>query len=160
MRVNRRGGYDVILRNDDLGAYLGGVSADNLEAMLPIPEWIKDPFLARTADDEDEMLEIALQYDLIGDDGFLIPGYRLERIPWLSDEYLDDDRFYDEAGDYNLPVINKFLFGDHDIYDINPNPYAYRKPDSAFSKKPTTRTPRPNQPTKPASDGGFGMTAA
>lgn len=135
MRVNRRGGYDVVLKNEDLGAYLGGVDAGSLEAFVPIPEWLKDPFLARAEDDEDDMLEVALKYDLIGDDGFLIPGYHLERIPWLSDEWLDDDRFYDDAGDYDIQSMERFVFGNHDIYDVNPNPYAYRRPGSAFVKR-------------------------
>lgn len=158
MRVNKRGGYDVVLRNEDLGAYLGGVDADSMEAFIPIPEWLKDPFLARAEYDEDDMLEVALKYDLIGDDGFLIPGYRLERIPWLSDDYLDDSRFYDEAGDYDIPAMTRFIFGDHDIYDVNPNPYAYRKPGNAFTKR-IPKPVRPVRPTQPPSNGDFGMTA-
>lgn len=116
MRVNDRGGFNVVLRNRKYDTYLAGYNTF-------VPEWVMNPENARSGDDEQEMLDIIAEFGLLNDDGSLPDDYQLVRIPWLDDEYADDDRFYTELEEYDIPAIEKFIFGNRSINSINePDP--------------------------------------
>ena len=124
MRVNDRGGFNVVLRNRKYDTYLTGYNTF-------APEWCMHPDDARSGDDEQEMLDIVADFGLLNDDGSLPDDYQLVRVPWLDDEYADDDRFYTELEEYDIPAIEKFIFGNRDMNSINePDP---EPSDNGFS---------------------------
>lgn len=117
MQINERGGFDVVIRNNSTGKYLGGFN-------IYEPEWYSNPLEARSGDDEDEMLDVALLYGFIDENtGDLSKDYSLVRIPWLDDDYAMDNRFYDANDDFDMKAATKFIFGNRDIYSVNePDP--------------------------------------
>lgn len=112
MRVNERGGYDVLLRNKD-GRYLAGNDIDD-------PIWVSDQDAARAEDTDVSMRTVAMMYGFADENGTFEDGYELERIPWVNPDLELDDRFYDEENDmFNFDAIKEYVFGDA---DISPSP--------------------------------------
>lgn len=110
MRVNNRGGYDVLIRDAE-GRYLAGSNVDN-------PTWVIDEDNARAGDDDEEAMETAAMYELTDDDGNLKEGYELVRIPWVNPDLELDERFIDpDTGDKKADAIRSYVFGDGPIDD-------------------------------------------
>lgn len=108
MRVNERGGYDVLLRNKG-GRYLAGNDIDD-------PIWVSDQDAARAEDTDVSMRTVAMMYGFADENGKFEDGYELERIPWVNPDLELDDRFYDEENDiFNFDAIKEYVFGEGDI---------------------------------------------
>lgn len=119
MRVNDRGGYDVLIR-DGRGRYLAGSNVDD-------PEWVADEDNARAGDDDEEAMETAAMYGLTDDDGNLREDYGLVRIPWVNPDLELDERFIDpETGDKKADAIRTYVFGDGPIGDGKASPGGRR----------------------------------
>lgn len=120
MRVNDRGGYDVLLRNKE-GRYLAGNDIDD-------PIWVIDQDAARAEDTDTGMCMLAVMYGFADANGSLLDGYDIERVPWVNPEMELDDRFYDKNTDeFNLDAIKKYVFGDGDIAPMSLKPSTLRK---------------------------------
>lgn len=120
MRVNDRGGYDVLLRNKE-GRYLAGNDIDD-------PIWVVDQDAARAEDTDAGMSMLAVMYGFADANGSLLDGYDIERVPWVNPDMELDERFYDKNTDeFNLDAIKKYVFGDGDIAPLSLTPSTPRR---------------------------------
>lgn len=110
MRVNDRGGYDVLI-HDAKGRYLAGSNVDD-------PIWVVDEDNARAGDDDEEAMDTAAMYGLTDDEGNLKEGYGLTRMPWVNPDLELDEKFIDpDTGDKKADAIRAYVFGDGPIED-------------------------------------------
>ena len=103
MRVNDRGGYDVVIRRENDGQYLGGYNEAD-------PQWTTDPDLARSEETDEDMVTTAEAYGL-ADSDHLINGYALQHIPWANPDVMTDANYYDDDGNVNYDAVRHYVQG-------------------------------------------------
>lgn len=104
MRVNERGGYDVVIRRKSDGRYLGGFDTED-------PRWFSYPDEAKGHDSDYEALIDAASMGFTDDDAELLPEYELERVPWANEDLMLGDRFYDADENIDYKAIMEYVFG-------------------------------------------------
>ena len=92
MRINDRGGYDVVLSRTSDGLFLSGDDIDD-------PQWVDDVDLARSAQSDDDMLSTAAMYGFVDDNGILHNDVVMQHVAWVNPDIELDERFYDEDND-------------------------------------------------------------
>lgn len=106
MRVNARGGYDVILKRVADNRYLKGDD-------IGIIDWTRDKANAYSTDTDDDMLDEASLRGIVAVDGELPPEYVLEHLPWVNPDLETDPRFYDEDADMiRYDEVARYVYDD------------------------------------------------
>lgn len=120
---DRDGGYDYAIQNVKTGLYCAKsgratakyddilLAEDMEESDLNVVEMFRGHLDTDALDavEREDYWQESEAYEF--GKRFVLPGFRLVRIPFFNWNMDDDDQFYDEDGDFDYVAIRDFVFG-------------------------------------------------